>query len=238
MTDISPVINAPIDAAFNIKRANEPARNYLGASLAGDECLRKLQFSYLHVPADRVPAPNMLRIWETGHVFETAVGQWLQMTGFQLEILDPEHGGQFGWSILDDDGQGHLDGILRGGPAPIGYPCLWECKALNRKNWQGLKKNGLAISKPIYAAQVALNQAYLELHKHPALFTALNKDTSELAHWLIPFDQALAQRTSDKMAMVIDASKHQELLPRAFNDETHYKCRWCDWNVKCWSMKR
>lgn len=236
--DISELVNQHIDAAFYAKREAEPARNYLGASLAGDECLRKLQFSYMHTPADRVPAPNMLRIWQTGHAFEAELGNWLRMAGFDLKILDPEHGGQFGWSILDDEGQGHIDGIIRGGPPGLQYPCLWEAKALNRKGWQDLKKNGLAISKPVYHAQVALNQAYLELHEHPALFTALNKDTSELLHLLVPFDQQLAQRTSDKMAMVIDASKNQELLPRAFNDETHYKCRWCDWNVKCWSMKR
>jgi len=238
MTDISPSINDHIDAAFYAKRQAEPKRNYLGASLAGDECLRKLQFSYLHVPVDRQPAPNMLRIWETGHVFEAAVGRWLIAAGFELDIIDSLSGGQFGWSILNGEARGHVDGIIQSGPAPIGYPCLWECKALNNKGWQDLKKNGLAISKPVYAGQLALNQAYMELHEHPALFTALNKDTSELLHLLIPFDQGLAQRTSDKMVQVIESSKRQELLPRAFNDETHYKCRFCDWNKKCWEMTR
>lgn len=236
--DVSVLVNEHIDAAFFAKRANEPKRNYVGASAAGDECLRKLQFSHLHVPPDRTPAPNMLRIWETGHIFEAAVGEWLRMAGFQIEIIDPEHGGQFGWSVLDDEGQGHVDGILRGGPPIFAYPCLWECKALNRKSWQDLKKKGLAISKPIYAGQIAINQAYLELHENPAVFTALNKDTSELAHLLAPFDPRLAQATSDKIVQVVEANKAQQLLPRAYADETHYKCQWCDWNKKCWSLPR
>ena len=50
-----------------------------------------------------------------------------------------------------------------------------------------------ALAKPIYAAQIALYQAYLGLTEAPALFTAINKDTCELWHELVPFDGALAQ---------------------------------------------
>ena len=51
----------------------------------------------------------------------------------------------------------------------------------------------MAAAKPIYAAQVALYQAYMGLTEAPALFTAVNKDTSELHHELVPFDAAVAQ---------------------------------------------
>ena len=53
-------------------------------------------------------------------------------------------------------------------------------------------KRGVALSKPVYAAQIALYQAYLEL-PNPALFTALNRDTMELHCELVPFDASLAQ---------------------------------------------
>lgn len=237
--DISDRVNAFIDAAFFAKRANEPKREYVGASAIGDECLRKLQFGFLQVPPDRVPAGNMLRIWETGHVFEREVGNWIRMAGFDLEIVDPETMKQFGFSVLDDDGQGHFDGIIRGGPIPLPYPFLWECKALKDKSWQDVKKRGLAISKPVYAGQVAIGQAYLELHANPAMFTALNKNTSELYHERVPFDQALAQSMSDKLALIVQATKAEQLLPRAYSAPDHFMCKHlCDYPEKCWALKR
>ena len=40
-------------------------------------------------------------------------------------------------------------------------------------------------------------RAYLELHEHPAIFTAINADTMEIYTELVPFDAALAQRMSE-----------------------------------------
>ena len=62
------------------------------------------------------------------------------------------------------------------------------------------------IARPIYAAQIALYQAYLDL-PNPALFTALNRDTFELHCELVPFDAALAQTASDRAALVVRASE-------------------------------
>jgi hypothetical protein len=98
-----------------------------------------------------------------------------------------------------------------------------------------LEKNSLAVAKPIYAAQVALYQAYLELTEHPAIFTAINADTMEIYTELVPFDAALAQRMSDRAVKVITATDAGELLPRAVNDQTHFECRMCAWQDRCWS---
>jgi hypothetical protein len=117
-------------------------------------------------------------------------------------------------------------------------PCLWECKALKASSWQETKKKGLYISKPYYAKQFAINQAYLELHQNPGIFTALNKDTSELYHELVPFDQSLAQRSSDDMVTVVDAIEQQVLLPRAFSGPDNFKCRMCDFSTSCWNKMK
>jgi hypothetical protein len=236
--DLSERINAHIDAAFFAKREAEPPREYVGASAIGNECLRAVQMGFAGVKPDegRITG-RTLRIFQTGHVFEDEIAKWLQWAGFELEVIDPETKKQFGFSVLDDDGQGHLDGILRGGPIPMQYPCVWECKALNDKSWQDVKKRGLAISKPIYAGQVAINQAYLEL-TNPGLFTALNKNTSEIHHELVPFDQPLAQNMSDKMAQVVEATRNQQLLPRAYKSPDFYKCKFCDFQKSCWSLPR
>ena len=58
-------------------------------------------------------------------------------------------------------------------------PALWENKALGAASWKDVVKKGVVIARPVYAAQIALYQAYLDL-PNPALFTALNRDTFEL----------------------------------------------------------
>ena len=51
---------------------------------------------------------------------------------------------------------------------------------------------------------------------------------------LVAFDGALAQRMSDRAAKVITATEAGELLPRSFTDQTHFECRMCAWQDRCW----
>lgn len=161
---------------------------------------------------------------------------WLRDAGFDLRTRKAD-GEQFGFSALDGRLQGHIDGVLVGGPDDVSYPALWENKCLGGKSWRELLKHRLAVAKPIYAAQVALYQAYLGLHEHPAVFTAINADTMDLYIELVPFDAVLAQRMSDRAVTVIGASDAGERLPRGFNDPTHFECRMCAWQDRCWNTR-
>jgi hypothetical protein len=51
---------------------------------------------------------------------------------------------------------------------------------------------------------------------------------------LVPFDAALAQRMSDRGVKVIAATEAGELLPRAYLDATHFECKFCAWQDRCW----
>ena len=90
------------------------------------------------------------------------------------------------------------------------------------------------MSKPIYAAQIAIYQAYMEARSRasptrPALFTAINKDTAELHHELVPFDADLAQRMSDRGVRILQATDAGELLPRIATTRDFFECRMCPW---------
>ena len=122
----------------------------------------------------------------------TSPSRWLRKAGFDLRTRD-RAGEQFGFSIAGGRIQGHIDGVIVAGPAGFDYPALWECKCANAKNWREMVKRGVAVAKPIYAAQIALYQAYMGLTEEPAVFTAVNKDTSELWHEAVPFAAELAQ---------------------------------------------
>jgi len=228
-------VNAVIDEALARERAAQVSRSYLGASRLGVACERALQYEYAQTPVDpgRELPGRVLRVFEVGHVLEDLAIRWLRLAGFELYTRRAD-GEQFGFSVADGRLQGHIDGVIVGGPEGFAYPALWENKCLGNKSWRELEKNRLAVAKPVYAAQVAIYQAYLELHEHPAIFTALNADTMEIYTEAVPFDAALAQRMSDRAVKVITATEAGELLPRAFHDPTHFECRMCAWQDRCW----
>lgn len=234
-SSLSEQITALIDAGMQRARARQPERQYLGASRLGVSCERALQFEYAQAPVDpgRESDGRLLRIFERGHVLENCMVVWLREAGFDLRTRKAD-GEQFGFCVADGRLQGHVDGVIVAGPEGFAFPALWENKALSNKAWRDLEKKGLAVAKPIYAAQVSIYQAYLELHEHPAIFTALNADTMEIYAERVPFDAALAQRMSDRAVKVITATEAGELLPRAFVDPTHFECRMCPWQDRCW----
>ncbi len=231
-----------IDEALAAERDAQTPRAYLGASRLGVSCDRALQYEYLQAPVDlgRELSGKTLRIFEAGHLFEDLAIRWLRQAGFDLHT-ETSQGGQYGFSAADGHIQGHVDGILAGGPESlgIGWPALWECKSLNAKSWKDTVKRGLMLSKPVYAAQIALYQAYMEpqvpgISETPALFTAINKDTAELYFEQVPFNGELAQRASDRGVRILQACDAHELLPRLANDPTYYECKFCPWQDRCW----
>lgn len=224
-----------VDIGLQRARASQTPRNYLGASRLGVNCERALQYEFAQAPVDsgRETDGRILRIFERGHVMEDCMAAWLRSAGFDLRTCKAD-GEQFGFCAVKGRLRGHIDGVIVGGPDGFRYPALWECKCLGGKAWRDLEKNRLAISKPIYHAQVVLYQAYLQLHEHPAIFTALNADTMEIYTEFVPFDAALAQRMSDRAVKIITASDAGELLPRAYHDPTHFECRMCAWQDRCW----
>ncbi|PZP63891.1 MAG: hypothetical protein DI596_02505 [Azospira oryzae] len=241
-SSLSGQVTALIDAGMQQSRAAQPRRTYLGASRLGVACERALQFEYAQAPVDhgRETDGRMLRVFERGHVIEECMVGWLRGAGFDLRTRNGD-GEPFGFSALDGRMQGHVDGVLVAGADlghGSGYPCLWENKCLSAKSWREVEKHRLAAAKPIYAAQIALYQAYLGLHEHPALFTAVNADTMEIYAELVPFDAALAQRMSDRAVRIIAATEAGELLPRAFAEPAHFECRMCPYAQRCWGGAR
>jgi hypothetical protein len=232
---LSGQISALIDSGLQQARAGQTKRLYLGASRLGVACERQLQFEYAQAPVDygRDFQGRILRIFERGHLNEESMVTWLRGAGFDLRT-HKANGEQYGFSVAEGRLQGHIDGVFVDGPAGFAYPALWETKNLNAKSWRDVEKKGLAISKPVYAAQVAVYQAYLDLHEHPAIFTAVNADTMEIYAELVPFDAALAQRMSDRAVRVITATEAQEQLPRAYLDPTHFECKFCSYAERCW----
>jgi hypothetical protein len=225
----------PINVAVNeaIERAAATAaelpRPYLGASIVGHECPRRVQFDWWCKP---VLAARVREIFARGHHFEAQSRDRLVAAGFKF--APPE---VLGFSAVNGALRGNADGIIIAGPdlpgAYLIYPLLWEHKAVNSKNWRALERDGLEKTFPQYAAQVSLYQAYLDI-TNPALFTALNADTCERLHFLVPFNAERAQLWSDRAVTIIEATRAGELLPRAYDDPKDWHCRMCPHAERCW----
>jgi hypothetical protein len=142
------------------------------------------------------------------------------------------------FTALDGLFRGHADGIIIAGPnlpgAYLIYPLLWEHKAINAKGWRALERDGLEKAYPQYYAQVLLYQAYLDV-TNPALFTALNADTCERLHLLVPFNAERAQAWSDRAVRIIEATRAGELLPRFTDDRADWRCKMCSHRERCWN---
>ena len=240
-------VNAAVDRALTADQATRPPRDYLGGSRLGHACERALQFEFTATPKDEGQdfSGQSLRIFAIGHALEDLAVVWLRGAGFDLYTRKGNRpdGGQFGFSVAGGRIRGHVDGIIAAGPEGFGLavPALWECKTMNAKNWRACVKDGVTKSKPVYAAQIALYQAYMEgtvrgISAAPALFTAINKDTAELHHELVPFDADLAQRMSDRGVRILQATDAGELLPRIATTPDFFECRFCPWSERCWRL--
>ncbi len=236
-------INTLLDQSLQHHHEQKPKRSYLGASRLGVACSRALQYEYRHTSRDQVYSGKTLRTFELGHALEELTRKWFQHAGFVIETLD-SNSQAYGFSVAGGRIQGHVDGIIRKVPEGLDFhvPALWECKSLKAKSWKQLVEKGVKVAKPVYAVQIALYQAYLAegipgIDQNPALLTAVNKDTAELHHELVPFDAALAQAASDKAVQILRATEVGETLPRITQDPESFECRFCDWQPTCWQER-
>jgi hypothetical protein len=232
-TMLSDRINYLINDAIINESVDKPHREYLGASLVGHECDRKVQYEWMAVQGQIPPEgfdAQTLRRFDRGNVYEYRARKWLQGAGFiffapnNLEISD-----------FDGKFRGHVDGIIAGfypGDSPLALPALWECKCLASKGWKALEKDGLRKYSPTYFGQVQIYMHYLKLQR--CLFTVVNADSMELAHYLIDYSEMEAALIKAKISSVFTATKLGEMLPRCTDDPEYYVCKWCPFREECW----
>ena len=226
---INTMINDAIERAA--ATAVELPRPYLGASIVGHGCARRIQFDWWCKP---MLAARTREIFGRGHYFEERARQQFIAIGFKF--APPE---ALAFSAAGGAFRGHADGIIIHGPDLPGvyliYPLVWEHKAVNAKNWRAVERGGVEKTFPQYAAQIALYQAYLD-SANPALFTVTNADTCERLHFLVPFNAERAQEWSDRAVNIIEATRAGELLPRAYDNPEDWRCRMCGHRKRCWGL--
>lgn len=230
-----------VDKAMQADNSSQPKRQYLGASMIGEPCSRRLAYGYHGTPKDPDTGfkGKTLRMFDMGHDGETRMAQYLKLAGFNLQT-HKEDGKQIGVSDCDGKFKGHLDGVFHAGPALPGltYPALWENKALGDGTFKKFKKDGLNGFNVKYWAQVQIYMGYYELPC--CLFTAINRDTGELHVELVQFDAAECQALIRKATRIVESIDPEEFSPSGKNENQYEQngisCKFCDWRSRCWSL--
>lgn len=230
---ISLRVNELIDDGLTRKNNSQERRLYLGASAIGHDCERQMLFELAGAMRERSFQAHTLRKFDLGHVLEAMVYGWLIDAGFDIRQKD-RNGRLYAYEQLNGRFKGHVDGVLLKGPEVPGltYPALWEHKGVGNTTYSKVKREGLKKASPGYYAQVQVYLGYLGLEQ--CVFTVTAAEDGEQQHLLIPFDVERAQYYSDRAVRVIKALDSQVLLPKAYNDPSHWVCKTrCDFQQRC-----
>jgi hypothetical protein len=220
-----------VNAAIEAEQSRAPGRYHLGASIIGDECERKLWYTFRWAHAVLHDA-RLLRLFNRGQLEENRFNYWLKSAGFQVWDVDPDTNDQ--WRIEDIGGHfgGSLDGVVMGLPEAPSKPHVSEQKTHNDKSFKDVEKKGVRESKPQHYAQMQVYMHKMELQR--ALYQAINKNNDELYFERVNYDKEYAERLIKKAERIIASDRPRE---RISQDPSWYQCKFCDFHPVCHGRK-
>lgn len=207
----------------------EQPRAYLGGSVIGQECERRLWYSFRWCQRPELePDGRMKRLFDRGHREEATFVAELRGIGCTVHDIDPSTGQQFRFKAVGGHFGGGIDGVVLGVPEAPKTWHLLECKTHNDKSFQALVKQGVAAAKPEHYAQMQVYMHMADLSR--ALYLAVNKNDDTLYAERVRYDEAEAARLLAKAERVIYAP---EPLAKLSNDPAFYKCKMCPMSPTC-----
>lgn len=217
-----------IEAAVEAKEAQERDFDKVirGHSI-GKPCERYGWYKFRWIAPPEAFEGRMLRLFNTGHVEEDRMIEWLRMTGCEV-VNQTGEGGQIRVEALDGHMAGHLDGEVLGlKEAPKTWHLL-ECKTHNDKSFAQLVKFGVKIAKPEHVAQMQLYMGLRGLTR--GFYLAKNKNTDELYSDRIEFDAAHFAALMAKGERILASDKP---LDKISDDPNNFQCRFCHLSGVC-----
>lgn len=210
------------DAILNSEKDAKP-RDYLGASILGEDCSRKIWYM-LNYPRP-VDDARVSRIFKVGHILEDYVVSLLELAGLKVWTKD-QNDEQFGFT--HGKIAGHIDGVVQGLPEST-MPHLLEIKTANNNRFNMFLKGGCKEEiKYFVQCQVYMYKMNLE----NCLFVVINKDNQELYFERIKLDKTYAQVALSRGEDIADA---QEIPARKYGKPTDYRCKFCNYSKDCWN---
>ena len=204
-------------------------RSHFGFSNIGENCSRKLWYSWKWVSAS-VFTSRILRLFNRGHLEEGRFLAMLVSAGFELHF-ETKDGGQFRISDHNGHAGSAIDGVVIGIPdLPDDTPALVEIKTHSDKNYKALLRKGMREEfwKHYVQMQVYMRKYDLEW----GLYMAVNKNDDDVYCEIIHFEAIVADRYIERAGKILNSD---EAPPRINDSPGWFECKWCDYNKLCHS---
>lgn len=207
-------------------------RKYLGASVLGEDCERKLWYAFRWATPPDVFDGRKLSIFESGNVWEDRLVEYLRAGGMTVEATDPENEGeQFAVRFAGGHGGGHTDGKVYGVPEAPKTVHLFEAKSSNQKNFLVLRRKGVKEAKASHYAQM---QTYMHLQGLTrALYVCVNKNDDALYVERVDYDAAFALALMVKADRIVSANSAPPKLHEDPAAKMAWQCGFCDKRGVC-----
>jgi hypothetical protein len=232
-----PTLDA-IDRLAEDKAAAEPPRDYLGASIIGEECDRKLWYSFNNAPRKQFDA-NTLRRFEDGHRTESLVIQRLRSVP-GIELWDRHaDGGQIGGKLFNGKFGWHVDGVILGLLQAPKTPHVLEVKCSGEKKFKEFKgavdamgeKAALAKWNSVYYAQAIVYTYLLDLDRHYTVVASAGG--REMASCRTEANHDMAKALLAKAERIIGSPQ----APTRLSEKPEwFACKWCDFRKVCHNL--
>jgi hypothetical protein len=205
-------------------------RNHLGASELGDECWRKLWYTFRWVKRENFSG-RILRLFNVGNIAETRFINYLRGIGFEVREFT-EDGKQFRISGANDHYGGSLDGMCK---APRHYEISEDLIFLNEfktnatgSGYTDVEKNGVAKAKPKHFAQ--MSQYGYKLNLKYGIYLIENKNDSDITIKIVELDWNLGAQLEKKAESIIFS---KEPPPRISDNPAMFNCKFCTYSGIC-----
>lgn len=230
-----------VEADLALERNQDRSRRaYLGASQLGDECERKLFYSFRWAHPIQFDALTLKRFAD-GHASESIMADRLRaVPSITLHTVDPQTGEQFRITDWNGNFSGHLDGAIVGLlQAPKTWH-VWEHKAVGEATFSafekvlltGADKGALKEWNPTYYAQAVLYMDYTGMTRH--YLTVSDAGSRRTLSVRTDADPDFAKQLREKAGRIIKANAPPQ---RISDDPTWWKCRGCSAHAVCHGTK-
>jgi hypothetical protein len=234
-----------IDQIFHyieLEAAKEKPRQYVGASSIGHECELYLWLKYRHPEKAAPRKAKLILAANDGHRSEDLAATYIRNANPDIKLWTyKDDGTQYGFSALNGEFKGHVDGIIEGIPLAPKTPHIWENKSCNQKKFDDLKnkiekcgsKGALEQWNYQYYCQAIINMDYFDLTRHyMTVWLAGNRDLITLRTEANPL---LATSLTRKAERIITATTPPIGIS---SNPSFYKCKkdFCEFSENCPSI--
>ena len=229
MHPVDPIVQKvlnDIDAGFAAEDRGE-ARCYIGASMAGTDCVAQMALSLRGFP-DVAVDPQLKRIFFAGHKIEDwVVADLKRKADLRVYEKDDMTGKQHRREWLNGHVVCNSDGLVDfedGSP-----PAILEIKSMNDANFKKFQTVGVRASHRKYYRQMTMMMAMFKIER--SLFVAYNKNNSQYHAELVHFDQEEWDGMYVKIQQALDGQAE-----RVAKEPEDWRCKSCFKRESCWSQ--